>query len=171
MKRAIFYVLYYFFARHLPGSYKPYALGSKWIRYWTCKHLFARCGRNVNIEHGAVFGGGRHIEIGDDSGVGVNCMIKKAIIGNGVMMGPEVVFIVHNHRFDDIQIPMWKQGYIESDPVIVEDDVWIGTRAIVMPGIRIGKGSIVGAGAVVTKDIPPYSIVGGNPAKIIKSRR
>ena len=54
--------------------------------------------------------------------------------------------------------------------VIIEDDVWIGTRAIILPGTRIGKGSIIGAGSVVTKDVPQYSIVGGNPARILKTR-
>jgi len=59
----------------------------------------------------------------------------------------------------------WSKG-----PIIVEDDVWIGTRAMILSGVRIGQGAIIAAGAVVTKDVPPYSIVGGNPAKIIKYR-
>ena len=59
----------------------------------------------------------------------------------------------------------WSKG-----PIIVEDDVWIGTRAIILSGVRIGKGAVIAAGTVVTKDIPPYAIVGGNPAKIIKFR-
>jgi len=68
--RFICYVLYYCFARHLPGSSKPYAFGSKRLRAYLCKHLFKNCGANVNIEHGANIGSGRYIEIGNNSGIG-----------------------------------------------------------------------------------------------------
>ncbi|WP_442859821.1 DapH/DapD/GlmU-related protein [Anaerobutyricum hallii] len=66
---------------------------------------------------------------------------------------------------------MIKQGYTENKPVYIEDNVWIGRRVLIMPGVCIGTGSIVAAGAVVTKNVEPYSIVGGNPAKIIKYRK
>ena len=165
------YCLYYFFARHLPRSSSPYALGAKRIRYWICKGMFAKCGRNVNVEHGANIGTGKHIEIDDNSGIGVNCIVGTATIGKNVMMGPDVVFITRNHCFDDVSVPMIYQGYSEPKRIIVEDDVWIGTRAIILPGVKIGKGAIVGAGAVVTKDVPQYAIVGGNPARIIRYRR
>ena len=97
IKLAFFYILYYFFSRHLPVSYKPYAFGAKKIRYLICKNMFAKCGKNVNIEHGADIGTGRHIEIGDNSGIGVQCEVKCAIIGDNVMMGPECMFIGSNH--------------------------------------------------------------------------
>ena len=67
-------------------------------------------------------------------------------------------------------IPMMEQGSTEPAPVVIGDDVWIGRRAIIMPGVRIGNGCVIGAGAVVTKDVPPYCVVGGVPAKIIKKR-
>jgi maltose O-acetyltransferase len=171
MKRLICYVLYYFFARHLPISYKPYALGAKIIRYWICKGMFARCGKNVNIEHGADIGSGRHIEIGDNSGIGINCVVKRAIIGNNVMMGPDVVFLNQSHRFDNPDKPLQQQGYVEYDPIVIGDNTWIGTRVIVLPGRKIGKCAIIGAGAVVTKDVPDYAIVAGNPAKTIHFRK
>jgi len=133
MIRIFWYLLYYGFARHLPVSYKPYACGAKTIRYWICKHLFAKCGKNVNIEHGAEFGSGRQIEIGDNSGIGVNCFVGRAIIGRDVMMGPDVVFLSENHKFDDITIPMYRQGHIPTEPIVIGDDVWIGTRAIILP--------------------------------------
>jgi maltose O-acetyltransferase len=87
------------------------------------------------------------------------------------MMGPDVMIISRGHNFSRLDIPMMSQG--DSDPklVVFENDVWIGARAIILPGVHIGQGAIVGAGAVVTKDVPPYAIVGGNPAKVIKSRR
>lgn len=66
---------------------------------------------------------------------------------------------------------MWQQGYIPDEPVIIGDDVWIGTRAIIMPGVKISNGSIIGAAAVVTKDVPDFAIVGGVPARIIGNRK
>ncbi len=170
-KKVFFYMLYYGFAKHLPISYKPYAFGAKYIRYWICKHLFAKCGKNVNVEHGAEIGTGKHIEIGDNSGIGVNCWIKKAVIGKNVMIGPDVVFISSNHRFDDPDRPIQEQGVIEVGPIIVGDNTWIGARAIILPGVKIGKCVIIGAGAVVTKDVPDYAIVAGNPARIIRLRK
>jgi maltose O-acetyltransferase len=137
--------------------------------------LFKKTGRNINIETGAFFGTGETISIGDNSGIGKNAYISniggggELSIGDNVMMGPEVVILTKEHNYQDISIPMNLQGSISSK-VIIEDDVWIGIRAIILPGVTVGRGSIVGAGAVVTKDIPPYSIVGGVPARIIKSR-
>jgi maltose O-acetyltransferase len=91
-------------------------------------------------------------------------------IGMDVMMGVNVTIFGSNHKFDRTDIPMRKQGMKKYDPVEIEDDVWIGSNSIILPGRKISKGTIVAAGSVVTKDFPPYSIVGGNPAKLIKSR-
>lgn len=86
------------------------------------------------------------------------------------MMGPEVYIYTQNHNFKRIDITMDKQGWSEEKSVVIEDDVWIGSRVTILPGVRIGKGSIIGASAVVTKSCPPYSVVAGNPATIVKSR-
>ena len=85
-------------------------------------------------------------------------------------MGPEVIILTENHRFERTDIPMRLQGRQELRPVAIHDDVWIGTRVIILPGVTVGRGAIIGAGAIVTKDIPEYAIVGGNPAKLIKYR-
>jgi maltose O-acetyltransferase len=163
--------IYYFLATHLPVSYRPYTFGlSRKIRYALCRHLFEQCGRNVNIEKGAYFGNGRRIIIGDNSGLGINSIIEKATIGNNVMMGRDVIIMSSSHRYDNCNIPMIFQGGKPEEEVIIEDDVWIGHRAIILPGVRIGRGSIIGAGAVVTKDVPEFSIVGGVPARIIRNR-
>lgn len=86
-------------------------------------------------------------------------------------MGAECIVYTKNHAFSNLDTPMMYQGYLETKPVYIEDDVWIGGRVIILPGRRIGKGAIVGAGSVVTKDVPDYAIVGGNPAKVLKYRK
>jgi len=91
-------------------------------------------------------------------------------IGRDVMMGPEVVIYTSGHKHDRTDIPMIAQGSDEARPVVIGNDVWIGRRAIIMPGVTVGNGVIVGAGAVVTKDIPDYVVVGGVPAKTVKNR-
>ena len=87
------------------------------------------------------------------------------------MMGPGCYFLQQNHKFDRTDIPMREQGYEQSLPVIIEDDCWIGINVMVMAGRKISKGSIIAAGCVLTKDFPEYSIVGGNPGKLIRSRK
>ncbi|MBN2181654.1 MAG: hypothetical protein JW715_07050 [Sedimentisphaerales bacterium] len=86
------------------------------------------------------------------------------------MMGPEVIILTVSHKYDRTDIPMRRQGHNPPEPVTIGDDVWIGTRAIIMPGISIGDGAIIGAAAVVTKDVPAYAVVCGNPAQVIKYR-
>jgi maltose O-acetyltransferase len=125
----------------------------------------------VNIESYAYFGDGKRIEIGDYSGLGKNCHITFAKIGCDVMMGQNFTYIHRNHRFDRTDIPMRLQGYDERQCLVIDDDVWIGANVLVLPGIHIGKGAIIGAGALLTVDVPPYAIVGGNPAKLIRMRK
>lgn len=168
--RLLYYLLYHLFAKHLPASHCPYALGAKQLRAWLARRLFLRCGHNINIEQGADIGTGRHTVIGDNSGIGLRCIIKQAIIGDNVMMGPDVIFIGRNHEFSDLEQPLQEQGYREAPPIVVGDNAWIGARAIVLPGRRIGKCAIVGAGAVVTRDVPDYAVVGGNPAHVLYYR-
>ena len=91
-------------------------------------------------------------------------------VGKDVMMGPFVVIIGDSHQFSDRNIPMRLQGIKQYPPVQIADDVWIGARVMILPGLKIGKGAIIGAGAVVTKDVPPYAIFAGNPARMIGSR-
>lgn len=91
-------------------------------------------------------------------------------IGDNVMMGPEVTILTHTHRIDRTDIPMGQQGSMVSE-VVIGDDVWIGMRAIILPGVRIGSGAVIGAGAVVTKDVPDYAVVGGVPARVIRYRK
>ena len=88
-------------------------------------------------------------------------------IGNQVHIAPHVMMFAANHKFADTDIPIHKQG-TEAAPITIEDDVWVAGKVMITAGVRVGRGSVIGAGAVVTKDIPPNSIVAGVPAKIIK---
>lgn len=125
----------------------------------------------MNIEKNAFFGDGSKLSIGNYSGLGLNCRIHGPVsIGDYVMMGPDVLIVTRNHRFDRVDVPMALQGSSEARSVIIGDDVWIGARSVILPGVRIGNGAVIGACSVVTKDIPAYAIVGGNPARIIRFR-
>ncbi|WP_417315543.1 acyltransferase [Cycloclasticus pugetii] len=170
--RIICLVLYYLFARKLPRSTTPFfGRVSRKVRYFCVKRIFKYCGRDVNIERNAYFGSGANLEIGDFSGIGYHCEVPANIkIGSYVMMAPEVFIPTNNHAFADRLTPMCFQGVKESARTIIEDDVWIGRRAVINPGRYIKKGSIIAAGTVLVKDYPEYSIVGGNPSILIKNR-
>ena len=90
-------------------------------------------------------------------------------IGNDVLIGPNVVINSGNHNYKNKVQPISQQGHSKA-PIIIEDDVWIGANCIILKGVHIGKGAVVGAGCVVTKDVAPYSVVIGNPLKIIGYR-
>ena len=166
-KTKIYFILYKMFVAWLPESRQ---MGfAKKLRGIFAKQIVAYKGKNVNIEKHAYFTPG--LKIGDNSGVGIRCEVNGEVtIGNNVMMGPEVVIYTSSHAHDRTDITMIEQGSEEIKPVSIGNDVWIGRRAMIMPGVNIGNGCIVGAGAVVTKDVPDYCIVGGVPAKIVKRR-
>ncbi len=164
--------LYYGFAYWLPDSYLPF-IGkmSNRVRVFCVHRIFLKCGKIRTINRRVNFHQGRFVEMGDDSGIGANCDIPEdIIIGNNVMVSRNVFVLNRNHRFDRVDIPINDQGFYDSKQTIIEDDVWIGLRSILTPGRHIKKGCIIGMGSVLTKDFPEYSIVGGNPAKVIKSR-
>lgn len=163
---------YYGFAYWMPESYS-FFFGSVFrkIRVYLCRHIFLYCGENVNIERKANFGSGLDIELGDESGLGINCSIpSNTKIGKYVMMGPNCVILPHNHRFDRIDIPMNRQGFSPKLSTRIDDDVWIGRDVLMTPGRSILRGSIIAGGCVLCKDFPEYSIVGGNPSKLIRLR-
>lgn len=163
-------VLYHGLARHLPASTMPF--GSLWrkFRCWVCRPLFVYCGENVNIERGASIGL-RTVSIGSNSGIGINASVGDSThIGSNVMMGPEVLILTQNHQTSRLDLPMVQQGFGPVTPVHIENDVWIGARAIILPGVRIGAGSVIGAGAVVSRNVSPAAIVVGNPARTVRYR-
>lgn len=170
VSRKIGALLYYSLGKHLPESSSGIKIGQRAFRAFCGRLMLRKCGRKVNIERGAMFSA--RTSLGDYSGIGVNARINgTCTIGNYVMMGADVTVITHNHVFDRTDIPMMDQGFEEERPVVIGNDVWIGDKVTILPGVNIGDGSIIGAGAVVTHDVEPYSIVGGVPAKLIKMRK
>jgi acetyltransferase-like isoleucine patch superfamily enzyme len=103
--------------------------------------------------------------------MGDGCWIcPNVVIGNYVMFAPQVAILGGDHRYDIPGTPMLFSGRPSTPPTTIENDVWIGFRVIIMAGVRIGRGSIVAAGSVVTKDVEPYTIVAGVPAKLVRNR-
>jgi acetyltransferase-like isoleucine patch superfamily enzyme len=150
----------------------------KRVRELFLRPLFASHGDNFRFDPDGVYSY-ESIYVGDDVSLGLRSVLiasnAKIIIGSHVMFGPEVTIRGGNHRFDLVGRYMTTITDREKRPgddlgVIIEDDVWIGTRAIILQGVRIGRGVIVGAGAVVVDQVPPYSIVAGVPARVIRFR-
>lgn len=163
-------IIYNISAKHFPVSYTKMIGGfSKKFRGFCAKLILEKCGSNVNIEKGADFAA--NIKIGNNSGIGKNSIIGGFTeIGENVMIGEACFIYTRNHKFDRLDIPMCEQGFDEYKPVLISDDVWIGSRVTILPGARIDRGAIIGAGAVVTGTIPDYAIAGGVPAKVIRYR-
>ncbi|MEF8723245.1 MAG: acyltransferase [Candidatus Accumulibacter delftensis] len=171
LSRALNGLIFYSIANHFPSVELPLGGIGQWLRATLAKRMLRHCGKNIRIGPNVKIGSGEQISLGDNSNIGrASWILGKASIGDFVMMAPEVIILSSNHEFKDRSTPMIIQGQRVEDPVIVCDDVWIGTRAIILPGVTIGSHSIVAAGAVVTKDVAEYSIVGGNPARVIGCR-
>jgi len=140
---------------------------------------FKRHGKNVKIGKGAKFAGIKNISTGNNVFIGENnlfiCTRAKVVIGDGVMFGPNVTVITGGHETRITNMPMYliqdkdKAPDLDRD-IIFEGDNWIGANATILRGVTIAKGTVVAAGAVVTHDTQPFSIVGGVPAKMLKSR-
>lgn len=142
------------------------------MRSLAAKHVFASCGRHVVVKRNAYFGTGERIVIGDRSQIGEGARVANdTSIGADVMMGLDVLILSVRHSYERTDVPIIAQGYHENAPVVVGDDVWIGARAIILPGCRIGDHSVVAAGAVVTRSVPEWAVVGGVPAKVITWRK
>ena len=164
--RNIFLFFYYGFAKYLPTQPAPGWQIAYAIRRFLVKYIFDKCGKNVIVKKNAYFGKGIGISIGDNSQIGAYTKI-----GADVILAPDVIIWTISHAFDRTDIPINQQGATEIQPVIIGDDVWIGQRAIIKPGVTVGNHAIIGAGSIVTKDIPEWAIVAGNPARIIKMRK
>ena len=155
---------YHTFVLFLPDEFSPIRV--KYYNRRGCHiHKYVSISSNVRIK-------GR-FEMGEGSSIAQNCSISGetagVFIGKNVMIAPNVVIVAFNHGFSDTTTPMAFQPFTEES-IYIEDDVWISSNCSVAKGVRIGRGSIIGANSFVNKDVPPYSIMGGVPAKLISSR-
>jgi acetyltransferase-like isoleucine patch superfamily enzyme len=135
-----------------------------------------KLGKNVVIREFVTLAG--RISIGDRTRIApfatlwaVGDKNERIDIGSDCLISPHVTIIARSHEYMDKSKPIYTQGARDAAPIIIGNDVWIGIRAIVLPEVKIGDGAVIGAGAVVTKDIEPYAVAVGVPAKIIKYRK
>lgn len=170
--RKLMLLIYYSILFYLPMQPFPFFKLIYRIRGFWVKRLLKESGTGLVVKPRCYFGDGSKLEVGSYSQLGKNAWLAGPIkLGSHIMMGPDVVIMGVTHDVSRLDIPM-------NDPtnppvekqVVIGDDVWIGTRAIILPGVNIGSHSIVAAGSVVTKSFPDFSVIGGVPAKLIKQR-
>lgn len=160
-------LLYYSF-----GNKFPHKIYGKLIRRFLVKNIIDYIGKNAIIHPNVYFGKGEGLNIGNNSIVGPESRIilgGEVIIGDDVQIGPRTMILTGNHNFNDKNLSFSKQGSF-FEKVLIKDDVWIGANVTILPGVVLGKGAIVGAGSVLTKDVEEFSVVAGNPATHIRYR-
>lgn len=160
------------YVRLLAPLYQHRGRGSK--VYWSVRmdtppyRRFSLGKKSVVESYSCINNAVGDVVIGDYTRVGLhNTVIGPVTIGSHVNLAQGITVTALNHNFSDTSKRIDEQG-ISTKPVVIEDDVWIGANAVILPGVTVGRHAVVAAGAVVTKDVPPYSIVGGVPAKILK---
>ena len=147
--------------------------------YYIINHVVGVCKvhkkRGVRIRPTAILRDAQNIYLGENTAVNHLCVLwagkstGKIILGDNVILGPGVMMFGFNHQMKPEQTIV-SQGFDDGD-IIVGNDVWIGGNVTVVAGVKIGDGCVIAAGSVVTRDIPPYSIAGGVPARVLKSRK
>lgn len=140
--------------------------------YWRSR--FKSAGSKIYIMGNTQFSYPKNISLGSNVFIHHGCEMDatngKIVIGSSVSIGQDCLILTTNHIFNDHKKPIRLQGILTEQNVEIGDDVWIGARATILPNVKINRGAIIAAGAVVTKNVEPYSIVGGVPAKHIKHR-
>tara|TARA_B100001121_G_C18538267_1_gene549472 strand:- start:209 stop:739 length:531 start_codon:yes stop_codon:yes gene_type:complete len=142
---------------------------------WICKKKFKKFGLNAEFRPGAYADNCSKISIGDNTIIRPGSMLfseagdePEIIIEDKVLIGSGVHFYIPNHTYGDSTVPIYDQGNSYKGDIIIKRGSWIGANSIILSGVEIGKNSVVAAASVVTKNVPPKSLVAGNPAKIIK---
>ncbi|ALG91976.1 MAG: acyltransferase [Confluentimicrobium sp.] len=158
---------------------RAYLHALKLINYYNYSHVAPlrrmKLGSGARISPNAVFSNPERIEAGRSMILGARCHLwagprtGRIVIGDNVLFGPDVMVTAAGYRFND-GAPVTAQAMDEAD-VVIGNDVWLATRVIILPGARIGDGAIIGAGAIVTGAIPPFSIAVGAPARVIGTRQ
>lgn len=143
------------------------------FRNFILRLLFKKMGKNVYIDYGVYFRFPKKIEIGNEVTIGKGSKLFPSFhnseayirIGNNIRIGPDVLFLSAGHDYKHLSLPD------TGGTIIINDNVWIGARSIILQGVTIGEGAVVAAGSIVTKNVDNYMIIAGNPAKIIKERK
>lgn len=163
----LFEVYVGFLFRFLPG------VEGFLLRGWLYRILLKKMGKGFYVYPGCNILFCHRVSVGSRVAINVNGYFdgRGGIeIGDNVMFGPNCILVSCEHGYDRTDIPMWQQE-ISYRKIIVGDDVWVGGNVTIKSGVTVGMGSIIAAGSVVTKDVEPYSIVGGVPARILESRK
>jgi len=165
-------LVYYLMLRWLPNINAPGGAIYDNLRYWCCRPLFRKCGYPVRIFHYANFGKGDKISIGNNSDLGTDSYVVGEVnIGNNVGMAFGVFITSMNREFSNTDKSILAAGNRPIDPVTIKDDVILLAQCTILAGVIIGEHVVVGAGTVVSKDVPPWCVVAGNPARIVKWRK
>ncbi len=168
LKKIIFYISYIIIVKHLPDGYGMLGQCFIKLRRFICRPLLKEAKGIFGIAQGSDFGNGSCLVMKEHANTGKYFSLTgrgTLTIGRHVLMGQRCMVITQNHKYLDT-------GYdgFEVQDVYIGDYTWVGHNVIILPGVRIGKHVIIGAGSVVTKDVPDYAIVAGNPARVIKFR-
>lgn len=140
------------------------------IRAWGWRLLLGEMGRQVILEHRVFIRPPRHVSIGDDVFIGRGCELwahgpqARIRIGAHTLLAPGVLVTTLSHDYSSLAMP------VEARPVTIGERVWLGARCVILPGVTVGDGAVVAAGAVVTSDVPPWTVVAGVPARVVKPR-
>lgn len=145
-----------------------------YFKWFLTKKSLKSVGINFKFGYNSEFSDHRMIEVGDNVFMGLNTIINTTVpvkIGNDVMFGRSVTIMGGDHNMSVVGIPMRyvKEGGTNT-PIVIENDVWVGSNVVILKGVVLGEGCVIGAGSIVTKSMPPYSICVGNPCRTIKMR-
>lgn len=165
--RTLFLLFYYSIISPLPRQF-----GGGLLRNLVGRLILDSMAPGSSIRENVHIGKGKGLSLNENSYIGRNTFLaldEKITIGKNVMIGPQVMIFTANHGLHK-NLPMIQQPTTKA-PVTIEDDVWVGARAILLPGVHLGKGCVIGAGAIVSRSVEPYAIVGGIPARHIRYRQ
>jgi len=156
-----------YFLRSLPNFLWP-------LRWFIIKKSLGIVGKNFKFGYNSEFYDPKLIEVGNNVFMGLNTVINTQVpvkIGNNVMFGRSVMIMGGDHNMSEVGIQMrFVKSGGKNIPIVIENDVWIGSNVTILKGVKLSEGCVVGAGSIVTKSLPPYSICVGNPCKPIKLR-
>jgi acetyltransferase-like isoleucine patch superfamily enzyme len=169
-KKTVCYSLYRLVAKHIPRDVPLLGVWGHLLRRVVCRPLFLESATVIGVGAGVDFDNGCFIRMKEYSNIGDHSILSgnhgTITIGRHVMMGKQCIILCQNHRYLEEEY----DGY-EGKDVLIDDYAWLGHRVIVLPGVRIGRYAIIGAGAVVSESIPDYGIAVGNPAVVKKFRK